>query len=60
MLQRGELGVEGLDALAVAGEVVALDVGEGVEDAGGGRGGAGALLVVERQLGDVVMGHRPT
>src|SRR5450755_769566 len=25
--------------------------GEGVVDAGGGRGGAGALLVVERQLG---------
>ena len=34
-----ELRLEGLYGLAVLGEVVALEWGEVVEDAGGGRGG---------------------
>lgn len=44
--------------LLVAGEVVALDVGEVVEDAGGGWRGAGAVFVVERQFGDAFAVHR--
>ncbi len=42
MLERCELWFEGLDVLVVAGEVVALDVSEVVEDAGGGRRAAAA------------------
>jgi len=44
--------------LVVVGEVVALEGGEVVEDAGGGRGGAGAVFWVERQFGDLVVAHR--
>lgn len=38
--------------MSVAGEVVALDRGEVVEHAGGGRRGAGAVFGVERRVGD--------
>jgi hypothetical protein len=47
LLEWCELRLEDLDVVVLAGEVVALDVAEVVEDAGGGRGGAGAVLVVE-------------
>lgn len=58
-LEVGQLGLEDLDGLAVvACEVVAGGVGELVEDAGGGRRLGGSVLVVERQLADVVAGHR--
>jgi hypothetical protein len=50
--------LEGLHRVAVAGQVVALQRGEVVEDAGGGRGGAGAVFGVERQVGDLLARHR--
>ena len=37
---------------------MALERGEVVEDAGRGRGGAGAVFGVERQVGDLLAGHR--
>jgi len=58
LLQGGELRREGLDVLAVAGEVVAGQPGEELEDAVGSGLGAGAVLGVERQLGDLLVGHR--
>ncbi len=40
LLEWRELRLEGLDVLVLADEVVALDVGEVIEHAGGGRRGA--------------------
>jgi hypothetical protein len=45
-LQRGELGGEDLDVVAVVvGEVVAREAGEELERAGGGRLGASAVVL---------------
>jgi hypothetical protein len=44
--------------LSVASQVVALEWSEVLEDAGGGRRGAGAVFAVQRQLRYLLVGHR--
>lgn len=59
-VQRGEVGIDDGQGLALVDDVGAGQGLEDLEHASGGRGGAGTLLVVEGQLVDASSGHRGT